>query len=358
MCYGCRVAPGGADPSHKAPSHMHSVAILALDGVVPFDLGIACEVFGTARLANDAAAYRVEVCGASERVRSQSFAIEVPHGLRRVERADTVVVPGIYDPGRAVDGAVLDAIRASWAGGARLVSICSGAFVLAETGLLDGRRATTHWRGAADFARRFPAVELDPAVLFVDEGRIVTSAGASAGMDMCLHLIARDHGQAAAAHSARLAVAPLRRDGGQAQFIPHAPPRTTDSLAPLLEWMLANLDKRLDVEGLASRAATSPRTFARRFRQQTGTTPLQWILTARVNRAQERLETGDESVEEVAKLAGFEAPVTFRTRFQQIVGLSPAAYRRRFRSGEALRSEPNLGGRRPRGCNPPAKACL
>ena len=325
---------------------MHSVVVLALDGVVPFDLGIACEVFGTARLADDAAAYRVEVCGASERVRSQGFSIEVPHGLDRIEKADTVVVPGIYDPGRAADGAVLDAIRAAWTAGARLVSICSGAFVLAQTGLLDGRRATTHWRGAADFARRFPAVELDPAVLFVDEGRIVTSAGASAGMDMCLHLIACDHGQAVAAHSARLAVAPLQRDGGQAQFIPHDPPRTTDSLAPLLDWMLANLDKRLDVEGLASRAAMSPRTFARRFRQQTGTTPLQWILAARIHRAQERLETGDESIEEIAKLAGFEAPVTFRTRFQQIVGLSPAAYRRRFRSGTSPRCEPNLQERR------------
>ncbi len=325
---------------------MHSVAVVALDGVVPFDLGIACEVFGTARLADDAAAYRVEVCGASERVRSQGFSIEVAHDLRRVERADTVVVPGVYDPGRAVDQTVLDAIRVAWAAGARLVSICTGAFVLAQTGLLDGRRATTHWRGAADFARLFPAVELDPAVLFVDEGRIVTSAGASAGMDMCLHLIARDHGQAAAAHSARLAVAPLRRDGGQAQFIPHDPLRTTDSLAPLLDWMLANLAERLDVERLAERAATSPRTFARRFRRQTGTTPLQWILAARVHRAQERLEAGNESIEEIAKLAGFEAPVTFRTRFQQIVGLSPAAYRRRFRSGEAFMGGPTSDARR------------
>lgn len=163
----------------------------------------------------------------------------------------------------------------------------------------------------------------------------VTSAGASAGMDMCLHLIVRDHGQAAAAHSARLAVAPLRRDGGQAQFIPHDSPRTTDSLARLLDWVLANLDERLDVERLAARAAPSPRTFGRRFRRQAGTTPLQWILAARVHRAQERLETCDESIETIAKLAGFEAPVTFRTRFQQVFGLSPAAYRRRFRSGEA-----------------------
>ena len=321
---------------------MHSIAVLALDGVVPFDLGIACEVFGTARLAGDVPAYRVEICGAAAQVRSQGFSIEVPHDLRRVEQADTVVVPGVYDLDSGADEGALDAIRAAWAAGARLVSICSGAFVLAQTGLLDGRRATTHWRGAAEFSRRFPAVELDPAVLFVDEGRIVTSAGASAGMDMCLHLIARDHGQAVAAYSARLAVAPLQRDGGQAQFIPHDPPRTADSLAALLDWILANLDKRLDVDTLAARAVTSPRTFARRFRRQTGTTPLQWILAARIGRARERLEIGDEPIEEVARAAGFEASVTFRTRFQQIVGISPAAYRRRFRSGTARTASPDL----------------
>ena len=319
---------------------MHSIAVLALDRVVPFDLGIACEVFGTAHLADDAPAYQVQVCGASKRVRSQGFVIEVVQGLEAVVQADTVVVPGSYDTAMIADSSVLDAIRGAWARGSRLVSICSGAFILAQTGLLDGRRATTHWRAAAEFACRFPEVTLDPSVLFVDDGRIITSAGASAGVDMCLHLIARDYGQAVAARSARLAVAPLQRDGGQAQFIPHDPPRTTDSLAPLLDWILANLDKRLDVETLAARAATSPRTFARRFRQQTGTTPLQWILAARIHRAQERLELGTETIEEIAELAGFEAPVTFRTRFQRIVGVSPAAYRRRFRSIKAAQRAP------------------
>ncbi len=317
---------------------MHSIAVLALDGVVTFDLGIACDVLGTASLADGTPAYRVEVCGASRRVRSYGFTIEVAHDLSRVERADTVVIPGSYDTGMKAPPAVLAAIRAAWARGSRLVSICSGAFILAQTGVLDGRRATTHWQGAAEFGRRFPAVDLDPDVLFVDEGRIVTSAGASAGVDMCLHLIARDHGQAVAARSARLAVAPLQRDGGQAQFIPHDPPRTTDSLAPLLDWMLAHLDKRLDVESLAARAVMSQRTFARRFRQQTGTTPLQWVLAARIHRAQERLELGNETIEDIAELAGFEAPVTFRIRFQQIVGVSPAAYRRSFRSSRSVGS--------------------
>ncbi len=313
---------------------VHDIAILALDGVVSFDLGIPCEVFGHARLAGGKPAYRVRVCGENGRVRSRAFDLDVPHGLDRVVLADTVVVPGVEDTGAAIAKPVLDAIRQAWTRGARLVSICSGAFVLAETGLLDGRRATTHWLGTAEFRRRFPAVVLDPQVLFVDQGRIVTSAGALAGMDMCLHLVARDHGQAVAAHAARLAVAPLHRDGGQAQFIRHDLPRASDSLAPLLDWMLAHLDRPLGVDALAARANTSARTFARRFRQQTGTTPLQWLLTARIRRAQEMLETGSHTVEAVAAAVGFEAPVSFRARFQQVVGISPNAYRRRFNAAD------------------------
>ena len=311
---------------------LHTLAILALDGVVSFDLGIACEVFGHVRTAEHEPGYRVQVCGEFGRVRSGGFALDVPYGLEKVALADTIVVPGVDDCDRQVRQPVLDAILAAWARGARLLSICSGAFVLAQTGLLDGRRATTHWMGAADFRRRFPNVVLDPDVLFVDEGRIVTSAGALAGMDMCLHVVARDHGQAAAADSARLAVAPLHRDGGQAQFIRHDLPRPSNSLAPLLDWMLQHLDRPLGVEELAARAGTSPRTFARRFREQTGTTPLQWVLTARIRRAQEMLETGRSSIDAISTATGFEAPVTFRNRFQRIVGISPNAYRRRFNS--------------------------
>lgn len=309
---------------------MHKVAVLALEGVVPFDLGIPCEVFGRVLKADGEAAYRVDVCGERGRVRSNAFDITVPHRLDDVSGADTVIIPGIGDPTRPVSGRVIEAIGAAWANGARIASICSGAFVLAATGLLDGRRATTHWLGADAFARRFPLVTLDPHVLFVDEGRIVTSAGASAGLDMCLHLVARDHGQSVAAHAARLAVAPLHRDGGQAQFIRHELPRSSASLAPLLDWMLAHLDQPLGVEALAGRAATSPRTFARRFREQTGTTPLQWLLTARMRRAQELLETTGRSVDEIAIATGFEASVSFRARFQKIVGVSPNTYRRRF----------------------------
>ncbi len=177
---------------------------------------------------------------------------------------------------------------------------------------------------------------LDANVLFVDEGRIVTSAGALAGLYMCLHVIARDYGQAAAAHAARLAVAPLHRDGGQVQFIQYDLPRSNASLAPLLDWMLRHLEQPLGVDELAARARTSPRTFARRFRDQTGTTPLQWLLTARIRRAQEMLETGSSSVEAIAAATGFEAPVTFRNRFQRIVGISPNAYRRRFNAAASF----------------------
>ena len=308
----------------------HTVAVLALDGVIPFELGIPCEVFGRVLLANGDPAYRVRVCGERRRVRAGALNLDVPHGLDGLAGADTVIVPGVDDPLRPVSRRVVRAIQHGWAEGARLASICSGAFVLAQAGLLDGRRATTHWLGAPDLASLHPRVSVDPDVLFVDEGQIVTSAGASAGMDMCLHLVARDCGQVAAGQAARLAVAPLRRDGGQSQFIRHEAIAPAGGLAPLLDWIMANLDHPLGLDALAARAATSQRTLARRFRDQTGTTPLQWVLAARVRRAQELLETTTLSVAEVALATGFDAPVTFRARFQKVVGVGPGAYRRRF----------------------------
>lgn len=309
---------------------MQVVAILAMHGVVPFDLGIACAVFGHVRTADGELAYEVRVCGESADVRAGAFGIRAPAGLDQLALADTVIIPGIDDPSLPVADPIIAAIRNAWSRGARVASICSGAFVLAATGLLDGRRATTHWLGAADLARRYPAVDVDPDVLFVDEGRIVTSAGAAAGLDMCLHLVRRDHGQTAAAQAARLAVAPLHRDGGQAQFIRNALPGSNASLGALLEWMGENAHMPLDVDALATRVCVSPRTLTRRFREQTGTTPARWLVTARVRRAQELLETTANSVEEISTAAGFDSPVTFRIRFQRIVGVGPAAYRRRF----------------------------
>ncbi|KMO27760.1 GlxA family transcriptional regulator [Methylobacterium aquaticum] len=308
----------------------HVVGVLALDGVVPVDLAIPCEVFDRARGADGAPFYEVRVCGEMPDVRARPFGLRVPHGLDALRAVDTLVIPGIDDPTAGVATAALAAIVQAWEAGARIASICSGAFVLAATGLLAGRRATTHWLAAPYLAERYPAIAVDPNALFVDEGRIVTSAGASAGLDMCLHLVRRDLGQAAAARSARLAVAPLDRDGGQAQFIRYEPPRCHASLAPVLEWMRANVDRPLTVAVLAARAGMSARTFARRFHEQTGTTPMQWLLLARIRRGQELLESCDASIDQVASASGFAASVTFRSRFRQVTGVSPAAYRARF----------------------------
>lgn len=311
---------------------MHDVAVVAMHGVVPFDLSIPCEVFGRARPPDPEDGYRVRVCGEAPEVRAGAFSIRAPWTLEHVARAGTVVLPGVENPALPVPEPVLEAVRAAARNGARIASICSGAFALAATGLLDGQRVTTHWLAAPMLAALYPALTVDPAVLFIDNGRFVTSAGASAGLDMCLHLLRRDHGQAVAAHAARLAVAPLDREGGQAQFIRHEAPGSAASLAPLLEWMAANAARPLTLPQLAAKAATSPRTLSRRFKEQTGTTPLQWLAGARVRRAQELLETTALPVEQVAAAAGFDGPSTFRDRFRRVVGVSPSAYRRTFRA--------------------------
>lgn len=309
---------------------MHKIAILALDNFVAYDLSIGCEVFERARTKDHKPAYRVQVCAKSRTVRSQHFNIHVTHGLDILSRANTIVIPGIEDPTVRFPEAVLKSLRSAWKRGARIATICSGTFVLAASGLLDGKRATTHWLGTAKLAEMYPQIAVEPDVLFVDEGRIITSAGSSAGLDMCLHLIARDHGQAVAAHSARLAVAPLCRDGGQAQFISYEPPASESNLVPLLDWLGKNLDKPHTVDALARRAGMSARTFARRFAEQTGITPMKWLTIARIRRAQILLQTGKKSIDEISDLSGFDSPVTFRARFRAIVQLTPTEYRRRF----------------------------
>lgn len=301
-----------------------------MNGGVAFDLATPCDVFRHVRTADGSRPYDVRVCGEAEEVSTDRFGIRAPHRLDELENANTIVVPGIDDHNMAIPLKVLDALRQAWVNGARVTSICTGSFVLAEAGLLDDLTATTHWIGVSDFRRRFPAVKLDEDVLYVDEGRIVTSAGLSSGLDMCLHLVRRDHGQAVAAQSARLAVAPLDRDGGQSQYILREPPGSSASLAPFLDWMLEHVGKQLTVNSLAARAGMTPRTFARRFRDQTGTTPVQWLLTARVRRAQELLETTTVPIDAVAYEAGFDAPITFRARFKRIVGMTPGAYRKQF----------------------------
>jgi transcriptional regulator GlxA family with amidase domain len=313
---------------------MHVVVIVALEGVVPFDLSVPCEVFGRTRLADGRAPYEVRICAENREVSAGPFRLRTPFGLGALARADTIFLPGISDVAMPVPEAVIRAVRAAAKRGARVASICSGAFVLAATGLLDGRRATTHWLAADELARRHPSIEVDPNVLFVDHGKILTSAGAAAGLDLCLHLVRRDHGAAVAADAARLSVMPLERSGGQAQFITHEPPAPEGaSLEPVQRWLEKNLDQEVTLQDIARKAAMSVRTLNRRFHEQTGTTPLQWLLRARARRAQHLLETTSQSIERIAARAGFGSAAAFRDRFHRVVGTSPQAYRRAFRGG-------------------------
>jgi transcriptional regulator GlxA family with amidase domain len=311
---------------------MHEVVVVASHGVVPFDLSTPSEIFRGTRLADGRAPYRLTVCGVTRSVETADFTIRLRAGLEALARADTVIVPGVADLDRPVPREFVQALRAAAARGARLASICSGAFLLAATGLLAGKRVTTHWLAAAELARRYPSIEVDPNVLFVDEGNLLTSAGATAGIDLCLHLVRRDFGAAVAANTARMSVVALEREGGQAQFIVHPPlPSDGESLAPLLAWIEQNLARELSLGALSRRAGMSTRTLSRRFREQTGTTPAHWVTRARLRRAQQLLETTGHAVERVASLAGFPSPATLRAQFQQVLGTSPKSYRRSFR---------------------------
>lgn len=307
------------------------VAVVAFDGVVLGDLATPCEVFGRVRDAGGRAAYEVRICSIAPAVKSEHVTLEVPWRLSSLRRADTVIVPGVDDLDRPIPGELLRAIRRAADRGARVASICTGAFVLAATGALDGARATTHWRCAAELARRHPAIDVDPGVLYIDNGNVLTSAGAAAGLDLCLHLVRCDLGAEAAAEAARAAVMPLERAGGQAQFIVHEPPASDGAaIGPLLAWLEQNLRKDLPLPVIARRAAMSTRTLSRRFREQVGTTPALWVTRARVRRAQRLLETTDLSVERIAAEVGFGSSAVLRAQFGQVLGTSPQAYRRAF----------------------------
>jgi transcriptional regulator GlxA family with amidase domain len=310
-------------------------AVLALDNVVSLDLAIPCEVFRRTVLPAGQPGYEVRVCGAGpapRMVRAGQFGLCPDWGIGGLDGADIVIVPGT-DPLGPVPPAALGALRAAAAAGVRIMSVCSGAFTLAAAGILDGLRATTHWAVAAELARRHPRVSVDPGVLYVDNGQVLTSAGAAAGLDLCLHAVRLDYGAAVAAQAARLSVMALERGGGQSQFIRHAPPAPDGvSLQPLLHWLQDNLAQPVTVADMARRAVLSERTLTRRFREQTGTTPVQWLLRARVLRAQDLLESTDQPVERVAAQAGFGSAVAFRARFREQVGVSPLRYRRTFRA--------------------------
>lgn len=309
---------------------MHIVAILALHGVVPFDLAVPCGTFTGVRTANGGAAYDLRVCGEASTVKAGLFDVRVAFGLEQLAIADTVIVPGISSINAPISEDVLHAIAMAAKRGARIASICSGAFVLAAAGLLDGLRATTHWLAANELAARYPMIKVDANVLFVDNGNILTSAGAAAGIDLCLHMVRKDHGAIAAAAAARRAVVPLERHGSQAQFIVHEAPTSNASLAPVLQWMQENLAMDLSLRRIAEHAGMSTRTLGRKFFAQTGTTPLQWVLTERIRRAQSLLESTDLSVEQIATRAGFANATGFRDGFSRAIGTPPTAYRRAF----------------------------
>ncbi len=316
----------------------HAVFALVGDGVPPFELGVVCEVFGLPRPEIlDPWPYAFELCsidGPTVRT-AAGFSLDGARPIAALDQADTVVIPSWRGLDRhGPEPEVAAALRRAHRRGARLLTVCSGAFALAHIGLLDGRRATTHWMYADRLAERFPEIEVDPDVLYVDEGQILTSAGTAAGIDLCLHVVRRDHGAEVANAVARRMVVPPHRDGGQAQFV-EAPAGGDDGADPLaltLDWALEHLDEPLTVESLARRALMSPRTFARRFPAVTGTTPLQWLLRQRIVLAQRLLETTDLPVEVVAQRSGFGSSAALRTHFRRALATSPVTYRKAFRA--------------------------
>ncbi|MFI0778596.1 GlxA family transcriptional regulator [Streptomyces sp. NPDC021212] len=312
--------------------NLHRVVALLNPPQSPFELACATEVFGTVPH-GEPARYSFRVC--AERPgpvqTTAGYAMFVDAGPAALREADTVIVPGWQPPGAPAPPAVIEALRDAHRRGARIVAICTGAFVLAQAGLLDGRRATTHWRSAARLAAAFPEVRMDRDVLFVDHGDVATSAGTGAGIDLCLHLVRSDHGAAYAAQIARNMVLPPHREGSQLQYAARpAPARADESLAPLLEWAAARLDTPLTLGRLAERAGLSGRTLARRFAEQLGTSPGQWLLGRRLDAARVLLEQTDLPVEAIATRVGLASAVNLRRRFRTHLGTTPGAYRRTF----------------------------
>lgn len=321
----------------------HVVGVAVTDGAPTFELAVPCEVFGVDRSDVADPWYELRLCGDDARPLRTGSGLGVPvvHGWDRLHEADTVIVAACTRPVQLDPPAgLLAGVREAYERGRRIVSICSGAYVLAAAGLLEGRRATTHWMNATDFGHRYPGVEVDPTSLYVEDGTILTSAGTASAIDLCLHLVRQDLGSAVANEVARRMVVPPHREGGQAQFArPPAGPRKgpEDGLGPVLEWARHRLHEQLTVPRLAREAGMSERTFARRFRETLGTTPLRWILQERVRLAQELLETTDEPVERIARDTGFGSAPNLRHHFGRTTGVSPQTYRHVFRHRAAGR---------------------
>ncbi|MHC5907477.1 GlxA family transcriptional regulator [Streptomyces sp. S6] len=309
-------------------------AVLVLEGAKPLDVGIPAQVFST----RASMPYEVRMCGAAPGLVTggDGLSYHVAHGLEAVEWAEVVFIPGYRFPDREdPPQAVVAALLGAHARGARLAAISTGAFALAATGLLDGLRATTHWHYTRALAAKHPLVQVDENVLFVDEGAVLTSAGAASGIDLCLHILRADLGVAASNHAARRLVAAPYRSGGQAQYVPRSVPEPMgERFAATREWALRRLHEPLTLEALARNAAVSPRTFSRRFAEDTGYTPMQWVMRARIDLARELLERSERGVEQIAGDVGLGTGSNLRMRFQQLLGTTPSEYRRTFTRGE------------------------
>ncbi len=313
---------------------MTTIAAILMDDISDFDVGVVCEVFASPPPDVHRPWYDLILCSMDGRpIRSHGGVTRtVAHDLNAVVRADTVIVPDWPDPEQTVPDYLTRAVISAYNRGARLVSFCTGAFVLAAAGLLDGRRATTHWAWSDQLARQYPQITVDAQALYIDDGQILTGAGTAASVDLALHVVRQDHGADVANRVSRYLVAAPHRDGGQAQFIDAPIPAAHDDvlLAPVLSWMVEHLADPISVEQLAARVAVSPRTFLRRFRAATGITPYQWVLRQRIFRAQQLLERTTESVDRIAELCGFGSAASLRTHFRDIVGTAPLMYRRTF----------------------------
>jgi AraC family transcriptional regulator, transcriptional activator FtrA len=341
FCHTLRISTIGRKDREQQKTAMHTVATIIYDAVNPFELAVATEVFGFERPELGVSWYRFLVCAVESRPIRTSVGIflTTPYCLEHVAEADTVIVPSSRPGIVAVPDTLLDALRAASQRGARIISFCTGAFLLAAAGLLDGRRVTTHWAWAAELAERYPMVRVDPHRLYIDDGQVLTSAGTAAAIDLSLHIVRQDYGADIAAAVARRMVVPLHRDGGQAQYIETPllfPPVEEESFGATLAWLASHLDEELTVEQMAARAVMSPRTFARRFRTILGTTPHQWLLQQRVVLAQRLLETTNEPVERIATCCGFSSAATLRLRFQRLLHISPQTYRHAFQREKAL----------------------
>lgn len=311
---------------------LKNVAVVAFDGVAPFELGVLCEAWGIDRSAHDVPKLDFAVCTPrpGRVATSMGFRLDIELGLERAEQADLVCIPALQRDWPIPDG-VIDLLRATVDRGARVLSVCSGAFLLGEAGLLDGRGCTTHWMHTDDLQRRYPKARVVPEVLYVDEDPVITAAGSAAGLDACLHLWRKEFGSKVASMVARRMVVPPQREGGQAQYIARAVPDCdVETLGPLLIWITENLREDHSVEALAKRAHMSPRTFARRFRAETGATPHAWVTNQRVLAAEELLEQTDRPVEWIATEVGFGNAATLRQHFGRVRGISPQGYRQSF----------------------------